>query len=456
MSEHDNLPAKQESPAEKQRARMDALLTAVDARSSQLVTLLQHSGVDFDRFREVFRRALIKGQEKAETNLLLADAGSVIQACIDACTVGLLPDGRQGAIVLFNQNVAPRGQPKKFVKRAQFIAQYEGMLHIAYASGNFTSIMAHLVYEGDEWDYALGIDPYIKHKPKPRPPRGDGAPEYQIIAAYAVAKTTNGGTFIEVFEPEDIRKVRAVAKAQTGPWAGWADQMARKGPLRRMWKFLPRDRRMEQVLEVDSEAFEGIELEAEAPKERRLTAGFAKPAALSQGADMTVDTSMPPVVDGEPLTHGEDASNLVPEINMAPAPEDQPPPEPEAPLKRPEVAALEKQLIASTSWLNVKQALKTFRKSDFGQIDAADRSACVQVWNRMCELRAGGQDKTDFIADPMLFECWVVGAEPAPDRDAVMANWAIVQNDSAFKKLAEEERERIAARVTESMGDGAE
>src|SRR6202008_4576314 len=136
---------------EKRRQRMDALIAAVDQRSDQLRTLLAETGIKYERFVEVFRRAIIKGQEKPETDLLKADAGSVIQACIDACTAGVLPDGKKGAIVLYNTNVAGRNEPKRWVSKAQFQMMYEGMLEVAYASGNFRSIMAQVVYDVDEW-----------------------------------------------------------------------------------------------------------------------------------------------------------------------------------------------------------------------------------------------------------------------------------------------------------------
>ena len=66
--------------------QLDALVKAVEDKSDQLATLLQDSGVDFRRFVEVFRRALIQNED-----LLRADAGSLLQSCMNACTDGLLP-----------------------------------------------------------------------------------------------------------------------------------------------------------------------------------------------------------------------------------------------------------------------------------------------------------------------------------------------------------------------------
>lgn len=451
-----NLPAKPPTRAEVQKQRMDMLLHAVESRQDMLVKLLAETGITFDRFLEVFRRALIRNPD-----LIDADAASVVEACINACTDGLLPDGRQGAIVVYKVNVARKNETKRFVKKANWQPMYQGLLDLAYSSGNFRSIEARVVYAGDHWEYILGDEPKIVHRPKSRP---SGSAQPAIIAAYAIAKTVNGGIFREVFEGADIAKVNAVSRATSGPGKDWPEEMARKGPLRRMWKFLPKNEAMNRILERDVDLPDLADLDipdAEAvPARQTARKGFAPPpAALPQGADMTVDIPVdtgalrPDHVIPDEGSAPEEERRAQADAGATEEPATTSDIEADTPPPIPEVAAFDKQLIASTTWLNVKQALKTFRKSPFGQQEAADRAACVRAWERMCELRAAGQDRTDFITDPLLFECWLLGAEPEPDRDTVMGNWGIVQNESAFKKLAEEERERIAARVTEAMDD---
>lgn len=455
-----NLPAKPPTRAAVQKQRMDMLLTAVESRQDMLVKLLADTGITFDRFLEVFRRALIR-----DPDLVEADAASVVEACINACTDGLLPDGRQGAIVVYNQNIARKGQPKKFAKRANWQPMYQGLLDIAYASGNFRSIEARVVYAGDHWEYILGDEPKIIHRPKSRPA---GAAQPAIIASYAIAKTVNGGVFREVFEGADIAKVNAVSRATSGPGKDWPEEMAKKGPVRRMWKYLPKNAAMSRVLERDVDLPDLADLDIpdaeHVPTRQTARKGFAPaPAALTQGADMTVDMTMGKAADLETVDASFEDAGSEEEQQAQPDPGANEEPDtsadtqgdapPAVDAKRPEVQAFEKQLMASTSWLNIKQALKTFRKTEMGQNELADRIACTQAWNRMRDLFAAGQDKTDFIADPLLFECWLLGADPPPDSDTVTANWAIIQQESAYKKLAEEERERITGRVTEALDD---
>lgn len=430
-----NLPDKAApSAAVQQRERMDALIGAVEQRADMLKALLADTGITFEKFVEVFRRALIRGAANPATDLMRADAPSVIEACINACTDGLLPDGRQGAIVLYNTKLPKtgRGGPDRYGLRANWQPMYQGLLDIAYASGNFRNIEARVVYDGDFFEYQLGDNPFINHRPKPRPA---GAPPPAIVAAYAVARTVNGGVFREVFEGADIAKVNAVSRATNGPGAKWPEEMARKGPLRRMWKFLPKNEAMNRIVERDNDVLD-LETEDDAPappaREKRLTGGFAsKPAAIPQGADPVVPDMQE---EGEPIVQQDEADGEAPTEAKA-----EPPP-----------SGFEQQLAAAGGWLAVKQALKTFRKTD--PADEFDQIACSRCWDRMTALREEGKDKTDFVADPILFECWLMGADH--DGDAVEGNWAIVQQDKAYERLPEADRERIAARVTEALNAG--
>lgn len=444
------LPAKSE--AEKQRDKMGVLIAEVQKRGPELKTLLRESGIDFDRFVEVFRRALIKGQDNPNTNLLLADAASVIRACIDACTAGVLPDGKKGAIVIYNTNVAGRGEPKRWQKRAQFLVMYEGMLQIAYASGNFTSIMAHVVYEVDEWDYGLGIDPWIKHKPGTRPPRPDGAPEYAIVAAYAVAKTTNGGVFVEVFEPEDIRKVMAVSKAASGPAKDWREQMVRKGPLRRMWKFLPRDPRMDRILEADEENYD-IETPEPEP-ERKLTPGFAQ-KALPQGADPVMpeiedEEDFVPVSPERVVTEGPAVMHMDPTGTFGTPDLDDLPPsaEDEVPLA-PWAADFKAALETAKKWPGVKPLLKAFAAGPMWDLPGVQDWVLTEAWRHYREM----DDRTDFVTDAWLFACWLAGG--AGDPDSVEANWRIMEGAEVYAK-AEEPLQKLLVSLYAAVMNGGD
>lgn len=432
-----NVPATQDG-APKHKDRMDALIQAVQSRSDQLVILLDQSGITFERFVEVFRRALIN-----DPSLVAADAASVVQACINACTDGLLPDKRQGAIVVYNVNVAEKGKPKRYIKQAQWQPMYQGLLDLAYRSGLYRSIEARVVYEGDHFEYELGDQPFIKHRPKPRP-AGVKAPA--IVASYAVAVLTNGGVFREVFEGADIAKVNAVSRAASGPGVNWPEEMARKGPLRRMWKFIPKSAAMARVVERDVDLPDADPFEAEEPAPKTLKTGFA---AISQGADPVMpDAEIEP--DAE-IVDTEDAEDSEPEeqeqqmrADVVNPPKDEGPKEPEA------LRSFKIQLAKAETWRQARSALQAYAATDPGEIPY--QAAQGAAWRRMEALAAAG-DKTDFVTDPLLFLCWVRGADHTQPGgiDALRGNLAVIEKERTFNKLPPDHQELIRGAVEDMI-----
>ena len=59
----------------------------------------------------------------------------------------------------------PRWNSKKGSTECQFQIGYKGLIDLAYRSGEVSTISAHVVYENDEFEYELGLEPVLKHKP---------------------------------------------------------------------------------------------------------------------------------------------------------------------------------------------------------------------------------------------------------------------------------------------------
>ena len=117
----------------------------------------------------------------------------------------------------------------------QFIIGYKGMIDLARRSGQISSIYAEVVCENDEFEYELGLNPTLVHKPNLK---DRGAP----IAYYGVAKFRDGGYLIHVMSKEDVEKRRqrsAAAKSSFSPWVTDYNEMAKKTVIRSMFKYLP-------------------------------------------------------------------------------------------------------------------------------------------------------------------------------------------------------------------------
>jgi recombination protein RecT len=183
--------------------------------------------------------------------LLSADRRSLLGACMKAAQDGLLLDGREAAPVIFNT---------KDGKKVQYMPMVGGILKKIRNSGELASISANVVYDKDFFEYELGDDERIVHKPFLGADRG------QQLAVYAVAKTKDGAIYREVMSVADVEKVRAASRAgKFGPWADWWDEMAKKTVIRRMAKRLPSSADVDQVFESDNEASGFDQIERRAP-----------------------------------------------------------------------------------------------------------------------------------------------------------------------------------------------
>jgi recombination protein RecT len=159
-------------------------------------------------------------------NPALAEAqpDSIIQALLRSAQDGLLPDGREAALIVFNT---------KDGKKAQYLPMIGGYRKIAAEYG--WSLRTSVVYEKDEFDFELGLDPRLEHRPV-RP----GAEQGEPIAAYAVARHKHFPTEFEVMTKAEINKVRASSRSSdVGPWEDWTEQMWEKTAGRRLFKKLP-------------------------------------------------------------------------------------------------------------------------------------------------------------------------------------------------------------------------
>ncbi len=179
--------------------------------------------------------------------LLGADRRSLLGACMKAAQDGLLLDGREAAPVIFRTKEGPK---------VQYMPMVGGILKKIRNSGELASISAHVVYSNDQFEYELGDNENIVHKPFLGEDRG------KPIAVYAVAKTKDGAIYREVMSVADVDKVRQASRAKdAGPWVQWWDEMAKKTVIRRMAKRLPSSADVDQVLASDNEASGFVQIE---------------------------------------------------------------------------------------------------------------------------------------------------------------------------------------------------
>lgn len=173
--------------------------------------------VTFEKFERVVRMAVNKNKA-----MLNCTPQSLFGACVQAAADGLLPDGREGAII-----------PRK--GQACWQPMVAGLMKLARNSGDIASISAQVVFEGEKFQFLLGDEERIEHERDLTKTGG------RIVAAYAVARLKDGSEPIrEVMSWQQIEQVKRVSMArESGPWKDWPDEMARKTVIRRLSKRLP-------------------------------------------------------------------------------------------------------------------------------------------------------------------------------------------------------------------------
>lgn len=154
---------------------------------------------------------------------------SFLGAMMNAAQLGLEPNTPLGQAYLI-----PFENRKKGVTECQFQIGYKGLIDLAYRSGEVKMIDAQTVYENDEFEYELGMDPVLKHKPA-RTNRGNP------IYFYATFKLTNGGQGFQVMSIEDVQThAKKYSKTyNNGPWQTNFEEMAKKTVLKKLLKYAP-------------------------------------------------------------------------------------------------------------------------------------------------------------------------------------------------------------------------
>ncbi len=186
---------------------------------------------------EKFQRVVMTVVQQSP-DLLNADRRSLLGACIKCASDGLVPDGREAAIVVF------KGRP-------QYMPMVAGLLKRARNSGDIASVTAQVVYERDRFVWRPSDEQPIEHEVASLA-EDRGKP----IGAYAMARLRDGSVVCEVLPMAEIEKIRNVSRAKdSGPWVQWKEEMMRKSAFRRLAKWLPMDaedaERLDQITRRD-------------------------------------------------------------------------------------------------------------------------------------------------------------------------------------------------------------
>jgi phage RecT family recombinase len=205
--------------------------------------------IPVERFKRVLVTAVSTNPE-----LLYADRRSLFNAAMRCAVDGLLPDGRQAALVVFRTDVKQRDPQTgidhiRKIDAATYMPMLAGLRERMRKSGEVASAIAEAVFEKDHFRYRLGDDAMIEHEPPPL-----GVSRGQVIGAYAIIRLKNGEVIRDVLDRSMIEAARNVSRAKNSPmWTNFYWEGAKKTALRRAAKQAPFSSELRAVLDRDEE-----------------------------------------------------------------------------------------------------------------------------------------------------------------------------------------------------------
>ncbi len=202
------------------------------------------SNVSVDAFRNA---AIVAAQDNPK--IMLCTNESVFKSIRRLAAAGLVPDGREAALVPFKTK-NPEGQV--YIDVCQAMPMVLGLIKVARNSGEVADIRAHIVYQSEvdsgRFVYLAGDDEKLTHDPILFGEKGEA------VGAYAIATMKDGSVIREVMDASRIDRARKSGASQLdfqsgqkptvsarpkGIWADWWEDMWKKTVIRAMIKRMP-------------------------------------------------------------------------------------------------------------------------------------------------------------------------------------------------------------------------
>ena len=154
---------------------------------------------------------------------------SFLAALMNVAQLGLEPNTPLGQAYLIPfQN--------KGILECQFQLGYKGLINLAYRNEQLQTIQAQCVYANDEFEYELGLNSKLFHKPA-LGERGE------MVAVYALFKLQNGGYGFEVMSKQEVdsyaQKYSKAINSSFSPWKSAYTEMAMKTVIKRVLRYAP-------------------------------------------------------------------------------------------------------------------------------------------------------------------------------------------------------------------------
>jgi len=162
-------------------------------------------------------------------------------------------------------------------------------------SGEISTWSVQAVYENDTFDFCLGDEEHITHKPAL-------ANRGKLIAVYSIVTMKDGEKSREVMSVEDVNQIRARSRSgNSGPWQTDFAEMAKKTVVRRHSKRLPLSTDIDGVIKEDDELFmpePAPQAGPEAAQDAEKPSAARRPSRLNKVAEQAPQVDQAADADG--------------------------------------------------------------------------------------------------------------------------------------------------------------
>lgn len=276
--------------AERRESPVTVFRQTLDQMQQQLKMALP-AHISVEKFQRVATTAVQTNPDLLNTEKV--NRNSLFGALVRAAQDGLLPDGREGAIIPFKG-------------KAQWMPMVSGIMKKVRQSGEVSSWDAFAVYEKDKFQRLLGDDQRIYHEPYEEGDPGE------VIGAYSIV-TFKDGTKSKDYMPrwriEKAREQNPIGKNSL-MWTKFYDEGAIKTVIRHHSKRLPMSTDIEAFFERD-ETMEHVKDGA-----ARIMAAAPEPTPMSRLDALeqhiqgdTHDAETGEVLTGRPDAHHGEATH---------------------------------------------------------------------------------------------------------------------------------------------------
>lgn len=203
-----------------------------------LPKLLEAHGISTAKFTQIVISEVKKSQKMQEA--FLNNPASLFASILHCAELGLNPSEMVGDFffIPFKGGIKP-------------ILGYKGLINLILRSGKVAKISCEVVYEGDDFEYELGLEPKLAHIPNHNASRKST----DIKWIYAVAKLSDGEIVFKVMSRDEIMAIANISNVTNNLYfndkkdpQNW---MAKKTVLKQLSKLLPKDYYGQKAVSVD-------------------------------------------------------------------------------------------------------------------------------------------------------------------------------------------------------------